>query len=66
MKLIPSAILLGLLGASCAVAAPDYAALTAAAHAANAVAEPVAPGPFFPTWDSLKTYETPEIGRAHV
>jgi alpha-L-fucosidase len=39
---------------------PDFAALTAAANAANTTTEPIAPGPFSPSWDSLKTYETPD------
>ena len=60
MKLTPYSLLLVLFVHSPVVAAPDYAALTAAARAANAVAEPIAPGPFSPTWDSLKTYETPD------
>ena len=46
--------------AAAPAAAPDYAALTAAAHAANLTTEPIASGPFAPTWDSLKAYQIPE------
>jgi len=44
-------------------AGPDrdkFAAATAAATAANAVMEPMAPGKFQPTWESLQQYEAPE------
>ena len=37
-----------------------FAAATAAARAANAATEPMAPGKFTPTWESLEQYETPE------
>ena len=40
--------------------AEHYAALTAAARAANTKEEPVAPGKFQPSWESLQQYEFPE------
>ncbi len=63
-NLIPSSLCALFAAASAnlfaAEAAPDFAARTAAARAANATTEAIASGPFTPTWDSLKTYETPE------
>jgi alpha-L-fucosidase len=40
--------------------AEHYAALTSAARAANEKTEPVAPGKFEPSWESLQQYEFPE------
>ena len=40
--------------------AEHFAAQTAAARAANQKAEPIAPGKFQPTWESLSQYEFPE------
>lgn len=37
-----------------------FSAATEAAHKANETAEPIAPGKFQPTWDSLQQYQTPE------
>ncbi len=38
----------------------EFTAATRAARIANQTAEPLAPGPFAPTWNSLRAYETPE------
>jgi alpha-L-fucosidase len=38
----------------------QFSALTQAARAANATAEPVADGPFKPDWESLEKYQTPD------
>ena len=40
--------------------AEHYAALTSAARLANEKAEPVTPGKFQPTWESLQQYQFPE------
>jgi hypothetical protein len=59
-NIIPLAILLGALGAFSNAHAAEPIPTTATPRViVNTQSEPVAPGPFVPTWDSLKQYQAP-------
>jgi alpha-L-fucosidase len=60
-NIIPLAILLGALGAFSNAHAAEPIPTTATPRViVNTQSEPVAPGPFVPTWDSLTQYQVPE------